>query len=423
MNTIYYVLSVAWKELQLIGKDRGMLALLFLLPLLLGSLTAGINIMVEGDGDSPAILLDVFLVNEDTGAFGQEVTKAIEGIDELNIKTLDTFTEAEQRVAKGGAIAAILIPADFSQKIDAHTPTSIDVVVDPIAPQAASIVTGIMNQVVAEVTIWGEVQYGIRTILDESGLLAGASPEEQRAVQAQSLGVIMTRLNEVRRIPAIAVVSEGLEGSQPQGGQSGVEGFLAYAFPGFSVMFIFFIVPLCASTLLKERESGTLRRLIAAPIPRMAIILGKMLAYLVMSCLQVVLLFSVANIAFNMPLGQSPMALAVLTIVVGLNATALGMMIAALAKTAKQAEDVGTVLGIVLTILGGAIPLAGAPLARSEGFIGVVSKIVPHSYAVEGYYSLMAENATFAQILPQIAVLLAMAVVFFLIAVWRFKFE
>ena len=44
------------------------------------------------------------------------------------------------------------------------------------------------------------------------GLLASASPEEQRAIQAQSLGTIMTRLNELRRTPAISVSSQDLQG-------------------------------------------------------------------------------------------------------------------------------------------------------------------------------------------------------------------
>ena len=78
----------------------------------------------------------------------------------------EDVAEAEQRVIQGETTAAIIIPADFSEKIDAYTPTSIEVIVDPAEPEAASIVTGIMNQVVGEVTIWGEIQYGVRTIMD-----------------------------------------------------------------------------------------------------------------------------------------------------------------------------------------------------------------------------------------------------------------
>ena len=181
MDTIFYTLSVTWKEIQLMLKERGSLAIFFLLPLLLGAMMGSINIMTNSSEEA-TILLHVCLVNEDSGALGTEVAKSIESIDELAVEVYDTAAEAEARVAEGEAAAAIVIPANFTADIDAYTPTSIEVIVDPGQPESASIVTGIMNQVVAEVTVWGEVQYGIRTVLNESGLLAGASVEQQRAV-------------------------------------------------------------------------------------------------------------------------------------------------------------------------------------------------------------------------------------------------
>lgn len=419
MSAISHTLSVAWKEIQLISKDRGSLAVLFLLPLLISSLYGNINLQVNS-GDDPTILLDVCLVNQDEGIFGEEIAQALEDIKELNVETFAIVADAEQQVAKGEATAAIVIPADFTQKIDAYIPTAIQVIVDPAQPESASIVTGIMNQVVTEVTIWGEVQYGIRTLLDESGLLADASAQEQRAIEAQSLGAIMTQLNEMRRTPAIVVASEDLEGAKIAGG---ITIYFALLFPGITVMFVFFIVGMAGASLLSERETGTLRRLLAAPIPRGAIIAGKMLAYMLLVCLQVVVLFSVASIFFGMPLGQSPVALVLLTLALALAATAMGMLVAALSKTPQQADNIGTVLGFVLAGIGGCIAVTPTPLTRSEGFLGVLSKLTPHAHAVEGYYRLMAENATFVQVLPEIGILLVIGIAFFVIATWRFKFE
>ena len=419
MKAIYYTLSVAGKEIRLILNDRGTLVILILLPILLSSLFAGLNSMAASDEENPNILLNVNLVNDDTGGFGGEVAKSILSIDELNVETLDTVAEAEQQVIEGQVAAAIIIPSDFSAKIDAYTPTAIEVIVDPAEPEGASIVTGIMNQVVAEVTIWGEVQYGIRTIMGESELLVDFSPEEQRAMEAQNLGVIMTQLNELRRNPAIAVISENLEGVKVEGG---IGLFLTYLFPAFTVMFIFFIVGTSSSSLLQEREAGTLRRLLAAPIPRWTVIAGKMLAYGLLVCMQVVILFTIGYVLFDITLGQSPLALVTITILVAFVAVSLGMMVAALAKSAKQADNVGMILAFVLAGIGGAFPL-WPPIFRAEGFIGTLSKFTPHAHALEGYYSVMAENAGFTQILPQLGVLLVMGLAFFLIAVWRFKFE
>ncbi|MBU0704479.1 MAG: ABC transporter permease [Chloroflexi bacterium] len=117
------------------------------------------------------------------------------------------------------------------------------------------------------------------------------------------------------------------------------------------------------------------------------------------------------------------MARATFTIALALAAAAMGMLVAALARTSQQADNVGTVLGFVLGGIGGCIAMTPTPITRSEGFLGVLSKLTPHAHAVEAYYSLMGENATFVQTLPEIGILLAMGIAFFLIAVWRFKFE
>jgi ABC-type multidrug transport system permease subunit len=98
------------------------------------------------------------------------------------------------------------------------------------------------------------------------------------------------------------------------------------------------------------------------------------------------------------------------------------MVVAAFARTSKQADNVGMVLAFVLAGIGGAFP-SWPPMFRSEGVIGTLSKFTPHAHALEGYYSVMAENAGFSQILPQLGILLVMGLVFFLVAVWRFRFE
>ncbi len=55
--------------------------------------------------------------------------------------------------------------------------------------------------------------------------------------------------------------------------------------------------------------------------------------------------------------------------------------------------------------------------------MGTLANLTPQGHAVEAYYSLMAEKATFLQIPPELGILLALGVVFFLVARWRFKFE
>lgn len=326
-------------------------------------------------------------------------------------------------MAKGEAAAAIIIPAGFSKDIYDYMPTAIEVIVDPGRAEGASIVAGIMNQVVAEVTIWGEVQYGIRAVLDESGALAGASAEQRGAVEAQTLGVVMTALNEMRRTPAIAVASEDLGGTQDEGW---IEAFFAMMFPAITVLFIFFGVAWLAPNLLKEREAGTLRRLLAAPVPRGAIIAGKMLAFVLLACVQVVVMFSVAHKRgahwFQYAAGASAADAGGAYSRRGICVDCVGHHDRRTGQDRQASRCIGTLMSFVLGGIGGCIG-ARAPFVRSGGVLGILSSLTPHGHAVEAYYRVMAENGTLVDILPQVGILLAMGVVFFGIAVWRFKFE
>ena len=77
------------------------------------------------------------------------------------------------------------------------------------------------------------------------------------------------------------------------------------------------------------------------------------------------------------------------------------------------------VLGFVLLALGGSI----FPLFRAEGFVGILSRLTPSAWGIEGYMGLVADNWTLAQTAPNILALLGFAIVFFAVAVWRFSFE
>jgi ABC-2 type transport system permease protein len=421
VKAISTALAVAWKELQVISKDRGNLAIMFLLPLLLSSMQSAANLAVSSEEGEAAIMLHVAVVNTDTGDYGREIESAIGGISELDVKTYQTLSEAETDVARGDLSAAIYLPPEFSARINKHLQTGVEVIVDPAQPQSASIVVGIMNQVVDEVTIWGEVGYGIRSVLDASGLLENISAEQRQGIEAQNLGVIMTRLGEMRRDPLISVLSEDLVGTESK--SSGLDAFLAYTFAGYTVMFLFFVVPMAAESILAEREAGALRRLVAAPISRGAVIGGKLLAYMLIPSLQAVLLFGVASIFFEVSLGNSPLGLIAITLVAALTAVALGLLIASFAKSASQASNMGVAAGFILAFVGGSVPIGSQAFSRMGGFISVISRLTPQAHALEGYLKLLADGDGFASLLPELGILLVFAAVFLIVASRRFSYD
>jgi ABC-2 type transport system permease protein len=418
MTSLRDSLAIAWKDLQLIFKDRGALIVLFGLPLLIGSMYGSIYNSMDITGEK-GFTITVSLVNLDDGPYGEQVVSTLEEIDLLEIQTADAIAQAEELVVDETVVAAIVIPASFSLNVNSYESSTIEVIVDPSQAQFGNILTGILKEVITPIDFQGELTYGIRSVLEGSGLLEGAPQEYQQAVEAQITGVLMTQVMEMFQNPLISLRTEDLQGADiliPNN-------WFAVFVPAFVVMFAFFIVPGLAPELLKEKREGTLRRLLAAPLSRRTILLGKMLAYLVIVFLQVLLLFGVGNIFFDMPLGNDPLAIVLVSLALGLSATSLGVMVAALARTERQADATGMVLGFLLAGIGGCIQIGLIPTYRMEGFLGTLSKFVPHAYALDSYRMLMIEAGRLADVLPNILILLGFALVFFAIGVWKFKYE
>jgi len=134
---------------------------------------------------------------------------------------------------------------------------------------------------------------------------------------------------------------------------------------------------------------------------------------------QVLIMFTVGRTLFEMPLGDSPVALLVLTLALGLVASALGLLIGSLFQNSKQAGSAGTILGFVLMLLGGCV----FPTFYSEGVIFYLSQITPHAHALDGFVQVMNQGANLVTILPNVGILVGMAVLFGVVAMWRFKWE
>jgi len=184
--------------------------------------------------------------------------------------------------------------------------------------------------------------------------------------------------------------------------------------PGYTVMFVFFIIVYLSGTIQAERLNGTFKRLLSVPVARRNLLGGKLLTSLIIGLAQIAIMFGIGVFAFGMDLGQDVLALFLLTVSLVAAATAIG-----LAAATTNAENVLIAPLIVGALLGGCM----FPVDLMPQFLRAVSYVVPHSWAMTGYQDLMVRGQGLLQVLPQIGVLLAFAVVFFVIAVRRFDYE
>jgi len=417
MNLIRTTLAIAWKDLRVTLGDRGLLAILFLLPLVFSTL---FSLSQQGSLDqatgATAITLDVFVVNEDDGPYGRQVAATLGSMTVLRVEELASAGEADTRVGNGDRMAAIIIPAGFSAAIDAYRPVGLRVVIDPAQQGFAGMVVGLVNFAASPVSTQGELLQGTRTFIARTGVLASAPPEVHAAVEAQTVGAIMAQLQEMQSRPQIAVASEGL---MQQGPINLIDSFM----PAFAVMFAFFLVGTVGQTFHRERDEGTFRRLLASPVSRVSLVAGPTLAFTLIVVLQVVFLFGIGATLFKLRIGSSLPGLLAVSLALGLVVSTLGLLLGVLARTGKQADTLGTLVAFVLPFISGIFPMNSTqPSYLSGGVLGTIGNWIPHMHAAEGFRLVMSGEGTVETVLVQVGLLLVFAAVFFAIASRRLRF-
>ncbi|MFI5269359.1 MAG: ABC transporter permease, partial [Chloroflexota bacterium] len=189
--------------------------------------------------------------------------------------------------------------------------------------------------------------------------------------------------------------------------------------PGYALMFALFGITGGAGSLLEEKESGTVKRLLIAPLPPLALLGGKALALFVQSVAQLSLLFGLGALLFKIDLGPSLPALALLIVGTSLAATGLGMILVSFVRTQRQLRPITTLVTLGFSAIGG----SWFPLALEPQWMQNVSKISLNAWAMQGFTGLMIFGKSFSQVLPNILALFLYGAVCMAIGVRLFRFR
>ena len=168
-----------------------------------------------------------------------------------------------------------------------------------------------------------------------------------------------------------------------------------------------------------ERQKGTLRRLLTTPTRRPTYLLGTITGQVAIALVQMLLLVGFGAIVLKLNWGQSPAALAVMLLTSALAAAALGTTLGTFVKTEAQAGGLSMMLGMVMALLGG----CWYPIELFPPFVQTAAKVLPTTWAMQGMLDIVMRGEGLAGILLPAAVLVGFAAVFFVIGVWRFRYE
>jgi ABC-2 type transport system permease protein len=191
-----------------------------------------------------------------------------------------------------------------------------------------------------------------------------------------------------------------------------------YLVPSYTVMFVFFIVQLMARSLIGERDSGTLNRLLSGPVTRTGLMVGKAVPFLLISIAQTIVLFLAGKILFHMSWGMYPWMLLPVIAATSLAATALGLMVATAVRTDAQVSAYGNFLVLILAAVSGCL----MPRAWEPELMQQAGLVAPHAWALIAYDHLLSREVPNLHVVWNCCLaLVGFALSFFTVAWWRFR--
>jgi ABC-2 type transport system permease protein len=380
-------LDIAGKDLRQRIRDRSAILLAIVVPLAL----AAIFSVLFGPAATPRPF-DYAVVDHDGGPITQAfTTEVLEFLETEEIVTVEAMDEeaARQAVSDGDLDAAFVFPAGFSDAVRSDRPVEVQVVGSVDSPTGSSVARSIARSYVADLDA---ARVAVAAVVHRQ---PGSTDEEISAIAEQvATAPPPVALNDVS---ATAKVLDSK----------------TYFAAGMAVFFLMFTVQFGVSSLIEERSDGTLARLLAAPVRRSSILVGKLLTSIVLG----VVSLSVLVVATSLLLGArwgDPLGVALLILAGVLAATGITSVVASLARTPEQAGSWQAVIAVSLGLLGGAF----FPIQQSGSFMATVSLITPHAWFLRGLGGLVGEG-TVLDALPAVAALLCFAIVTGAIALAR----
>jgi ABC-2 type transport system permease protein len=418
-------LALIRKDLILFLSDRRALVMTLVLPIVIAAFFGSLF-----GGSAKTSAIDVALVQQDTSEIGNKIAAGLKADPNLHITSM-TMADAEQAVRKGDQKVAIVLPAGLGEAAGAALfgngkKPEIPLLYDPSQPAVLAMVKGMLTQQVMS-TVSAEMFGGKmgqeiteRSIhqLDER---AGTDPDSK---------VIRDMLASVQKYQALpsrdsAGPSKGLSmpfTTSDRQLSSGIaeQGYNAYAhaFAGMGVQFILFMGIDMGIGILLAQRSGVWNRLLAAPVGLTQVLLARTASGAIIAFGLLCIVFTVAVFVFGVHIASLPGFIGMALCFSVLTAS-LGLVIAAFGKTPEAARKIAMFAILIMVMLGG----AWMPSFLFPQWMQQLTLAVPTRWAIDGLDAITWRGLDALAVVPAMGVQLGFALVFGLLAVWKFRRE
>lgn len=371
-------MRAAWliclKDLKARLRDRSAVLIGIVVPLGLAFIFNSIFSGISGGSD----VISLGVVNADHGVASQQFTSqvlpAVGRSGLISIHAEPSLARARALAVNGTLAAVIVIPAGFSARVQANQPASMQVIGNVDAPVSAEVARSIAESYAADLN---RVRLSVATVAGTTPL----PPARIRALAAQA---------------AAAAAPVAVTDVSAHTRELNQKSFFA---AGMAVFFLFFTVQFGVTSLLEERNDGTLARLLAAPISRASILGGKLLTSFLLGVISMAVLVAATTLLFGATWGN-PVGVTVLIVTAIMAATGIMALIATLARNAEQAANWQSVVAVILGLIGGTF----FPVSLAPGVLSKLTFVAPQAWFLRGLGDLRGGSVSVVWV-PALAML------------------
>jgi ABC-2 type transport system permease protein len=395
------ILAIAWKDTLNRFADKSELLFFLILPIIF---TLVLSAAGGGQNEKKISLL---VVDQDNSSFSTELVDELMKSESVEVKAVG-LEEAQKQFDDKKAPIWLTIPAGFERSLLSGMKGSLELHKLPRNSDANTVESGTINSAVSTVNRALTVA---KNSLDEAELIRPFSNVDERQVY---FSVSLAAAQQ-----AFKAAPQRMSMTYPADTKQTSFNMAAQASTGQLVTWVFIPLLGISALFIWERESHTLQRLITTPTSKATFLLGTVTGQLGSAIVQMIILVCFGVFVLKLDWGNSFSGLAVMLLSFGLASAALGTAMGTFVKTSKQAGNLSVALGMAMALLGG----AWWPSELFPQAVRTVMKVLPISWAMQGFNDLALRGKELVDVLPIAGVLLGFAVVFFSIGVLRFRYE
>jgi ABC-type Na+ efflux pump permease subunit len=387
------------KDLTLFFHDQRSVILTFLLPVILITLFAfAYGSIGAYDGRSEPVKL--LVADMDQTSSSKEIIYKIDSLEDISIVISDSV-KSKELVIKGKYACALIIYKGFQDSLAAGNATPIELVYD----RSREMEIGIIQQNLISTFMSSAGEMIVKKSIEK--YLQDQFPAIDKSTSDNILKTAIIKDNNKLAIKWTSIV--GMKNNTKLG--------LIQAVAGTAILMLLFSVAGVGTSILEEKENGTINRLLYSPLKGSTILYGKMLFAFFISILQLTAMFLFAWLIFSMDLSVNIPALILMIIATAFAVSSLGIFLATVAKTRQQAQNLSTIIILIMSAIGGSM----IPLFIMPAILQKIALLSVNYWGIQGFYDIFWRTLPLEAILPKILILMSIGIFMTLASIHLFK--